>query len=723
MSPDSAPRAWHLEALLAGAALAGVVLATALCPGLAAAQAPAVADSGDAGRDTVPGHAPADPPAYRAEDLTVTVTRSPRLLERAPYAVTVVDAGHEEAMERRTTLARSLRTVPGVQVADRRNFSLGDRVVLRGVGSRAQFGVRGIKVLMDGIPLTLPDGQATLSNLDLGSAGRIEVLRGPASALYGNASGGVIRVRSGGFTDRPAAVRTRVTAGQDGFLSEELEAAGRMGGWRWLAHARHLETDGWRRHSAAETWSANVVARRGLDDGGELRAVLNVFDMPFGQNPSSLPREEAFTNPRHARDFIVAQGAGESATQAQGGATLRLPMGEDGELRASGWLLGRDLRNPIPGRIIELDRLAGGLRLETGEEAGEGPALGWTAGLDAELQRDDRRESENLGIGSDGGSARAGPVLLDQRETVAFAAPFLRLQARLTPSLTLSSAVRLDAYRFRAEDRLLDDGDDSGERTMTRVSPSLGLTWSPGAAGTVYANLGTAFETPTTSELSNRPDGAGGLHPDLGPQDSRSLELGGRLSPIAPLRLEAALYDMQVVEALVPSEGPGGQVFFRNAGRLSRRGVEVRAAWRFLPHWEAVLAYAFQDYRYDAFPTPEGDFSGNDEPGVPPHRVDAGLEGDLPSGIRAEVEFTWVDAFPVDDGNTASDVSRRVLDLRLGWEGRIGGWELEPFVGLDNVLDERYNASVVPNAFGGNYYEPAPGRRAFGGVEVGLPGF
>lgn len=695
-----------------GSAVLTALGCLSILPGPAAAQQPS-ADT-TAGADTLP-------PGRRVGDLTVTVTRSRARLDETPHAVSIVDAESAVSLERRTSLAEPLRTVPGVQVSDRRNFSLGDRVVVRGVGSRAQFGVRGVKVIVDGIPLTLPDGQTTLTNLDLGSAERIEVLRGAASALYGNASGGVIRVRSGGFADRALAPSARLTAGQDGFRSEAVRGSGRVAGWDWLLRARHLETDGWRRHSAAETWRANLVARRSLGGDGELRAVLNAFDMPFGENPSSLPRDRALAEPRAARDFIVAQGAGETATQVQAGVGLRARMGGGVRLRTTGWVAGRDLRNPIPGRIIDLERLTGGVRLQAGGPAGGDARLSWTAGLDGELQSDDRREAENLGVREEGGRAEAGRTLLDQQETVAYAAPFFRLRYRPASSLTLTGAVRLDAYRFEAEDRLLDDGDDSGLREMAQASPSIGAAWSAAPAITLYAGLSTAFETPTTSELSNRPGGGAGLHPGLDPQTVRSLEVGVRASPSDPLRLEASLYDMDVERALVPREGPDGQVFFRNAGEISRRGVELRAVWRPFPRWRAVGAYALQDYRFDRFRTPEGDFSGHDEPGVPEHRLDADISGRLPGGLRTRLSAAWVDAFPVNDANTAHDVSRRVVDLRVGWEGAAGRWRLAPFVGVDNLLDERYNASVVPNAFGGNYFEPAPGRRVFGGLEVGPP--
>jgi iron complex outermembrane receptor protein len=584
------------------ALLAGLLLC--LGPGALPAQQgedrPAGAEAGAAPADTV-----------EVAEVEVTVTRRDAELREVPYAVTVMDAAEVEAGERRTSLQESLQGVPGVQVFNRRNFSLGDRLVVRGVGSRAQFGVRGVKVIQDGVPLTLPDGQATLTNLDLGAAERIEVVRGSASALYGNAAGGVLRVRTGRFPDAALEARPRVLFGADGLASQEARVGGRLGGVDWSLHATHLETDGFREHASAEIWRANAVARHRFDDGGEWRAVLNVFDSPFAENPSSLAADDARTDPRRARDFIVSQGAGESSSQGQAGLTVERPLGETGRIRATLWGLARDLRNPIPTRIIGLDRRAAGLRVEAdGSLPGPVP-LGWTAGVDAELQDDERREWRNLGVEEPGDRARAGELLLDQEEEVRFAAPFLRVRAEPVPGLRISAAARLDAYRFRADDRLLADGDDSGSRTLEELSPTVGAAWSPEDTWTLYGNLSTSFETPTTSELSNRPGGGGGFNRDLGPQQLRSLELGARgRVPGLPLRAELALYDVEVTDALLPFQGPGEEVFFRNAGQLSRRGIEARAGWQASKSLEMSLSYAYHDFTFDRFISGGEDFAG-----------------------------------------------------------------------------------------------------------------
>lgn len=666
-------------------------------------------------------------PRYAGEPITVTVTRAERELERLPYAVSVVGREQIQDGERLLSLEESLESVPGVSVQNRRNHSLGDRVTIRGSGARAQFGVRGLRVLADGIPLTMPDGQSALTNLDLASAGRVEVIRGPASALYGNAAGGVIRYRTQEFSPSFCGA-PRVTAGSHGYLATRVKASGRAGGTDgagYVLSAGRVETDGFRRHARAEMYRGNLVVRTRLGPDTRLRAVLNGYDRPFAENPSSLSREDARENPRKARSFVVQQGAGEEATQVQGGATLSHRLGPEAEVEATAWAARRDVWNPIPTRIIDLGRLAGGLRTEArwrGRLAGM--TARWTAGFDAAVQRDQRREAANRGIGGDRGRAREGDELLDQRERVSSLGPFAQLAVDPAQDWRLTAALRYDAYRFEAEDRHLSDGDASGDRVLTNWSPAVGVSFAPVPGLAVYANASTAFETPTTSELSNRPSGEGGFNPELGPEQLRTVEAGakGRAGG-GRLRWQLTGYLSEVEDALIPFEGPSEEVFFRNAGRVERKGLEASLSWRPVPPLRARVAYTLQENTFVRFETDEGDFSGNDEPGVPGHRVYAGLVYTAPVGLRTEVDVRWVpEDYPVNDENTAHDWSYEVTDVRLLWERGVGAVEARPFLGIDNLFDVRYNGSVVPNAFGDRFYEPAPGREVFGGLRLRVGG-
>lgn len=700
--------------------LAGALAAPAAAALLFPAALPGQAPPDTSAADTVPE------PRFEGEPIRVTVTRADRDAHRIPFSVSVVEAEEIQAGERQLSLQETLEAVPGVSVQNRRNHSLGDRVTIRGSGARAQFGVRGLRVLADGIPLTMPDGQSSLTNLDLSSVGRVEVIRGPASALYGNAAGGVIRFRTEEAARVPVRAVPRVAGGSHGYLATRLRASGHLRGPRstsYVFSGSRVETDGFRQHARAEMFRGNLVLRSPLGPDTRLQGVVNVYDRPFARNPSSLGREDARENPRKARSFIVQQGAGEQARQIQGGVTLAHSPGDGAEVEATAWTARREIWNPIPTRIIDLERWAGGVRAEGRWRTRlAGLAARLTAGADAEVQRDDRREVTNRGLGPDGDRAREGELLLEQRERVAALGTFAQLSVDPSPRWRITGALRHDAYDFDADDRFLSDGDDSGDRYMGQWSPAAGVSFFPSPAVTLYANASTAFETPTSSELSNRPSGGGGFNPELEPQTLRTLEAGVKGGGGA-VRWQLTGYLSDVDGALIPYEGATEEVFYRNAGRVERKGVEASLTWRAARGLRARLAYTLQQNTFERFETAEADYSGNAEPGVPDHRIFAGASYRAPFGLRVEADVRWVDEFPVDDANTASNWSYGVTDLRVLWEGRPwGGPLVRPFAGVDNVFDVRYNGSVVPNAFGDRFYEPAPGRELFGGLSVGVGG-
>jgi iron complex outermembrane receptor protein len=680
----------------------------AIGPATVTAQVPDSARA-EAERDTLP--------VYRTSEIAVRVARSVATLAGLPFAISVADRTAIQVAERTVSLDEALRFVPGLFVHNRRNFSMGDRVTARGMGARAQFGVRGIRVLADGIPLTLADGQSTLTNLDLASVGRVEVIRGSASALYGNAAGGVLSYRTELPVEQSVMLEPLIMGGSNGFLQTRLKASGSTGGLSYLGSLGYHRTDGFREYAEAEIFRANLLLAGRVGQTGQIRGLLNFYSTPFAQNASSLTLEDATDNPRMVRSFIVGQGSGEDATQGQAGVSLDLPIGQSTRLRTTAWGLWRDLWNPIPGRIIQIDRLGGGIRSELSGVIGD--RVDWVGGVDLELQRDERDERENLGVDEEVPESRAreGEVLLDQRERVVGLGPFLRLGIGLGERWTLSLGGRLDVYRFDADDHFGIDGDDSGDRTFTEFSPAAGLAFDAADWLEVYGNLSTAFQTPTTSELSNQADGSGGFNPDLGPERTVGGELGVRGSfEGARLGYGVSAFLANVQDALIPFEGPTEEAFFRNAGEVERAGIEVALGWEPSADWRTELAYTVQRLRFEEFEIDGDDFAGNDEPGVPNQWLTLGLTHTPSIGLRSEINFRWVDAYFVDDANTASNPSYRTVDLRFSLDRTEHGWPLRVFLGIDNLFDERYNGSVVPNAFGARYYEPAPGIEVYGGV-------
>lgn len=702
--------------------LCGVLLAVGLTP--AAGQIVPTADT--AAADTVS--------AIPLGPVRVTVLRSPLVLSRIPRAVTAETPRGPRAPGR--TLAEALGDAPGVQVDSRFNFSQGDRISIRGFGARSQFGVRGVKVLVDGVPATMPDGQTSLSHVDPWTVTRAEVVRGPASSLWGNASGGVIQLETG--VPRSAGVAGSWTSmiGADGLRHHGVEA-----GWGGApstsgsglrsvgASASRLEWDGFREHaSATKTFGSARMTWTGARS--ELAVVAHgvTYD---AANPGSLSAELLSSDRTQAYPFNVVQQAGESADQAQLGArwSRRLSPGAvpgaggvggagATTLELTGWAMHRRVDNPIPPAIIALDRTAGGVRAQIrGVESLAGRPVRWVAGLDIGAQWDDRRNHENE-------AGEAGALTLDQRERVEAVAPFVELAARIAGPVQATAGLRLDRHRFTADDDLVADADpdDSGVRRMHQLSPSAGLLADLGRA-ILYANVASSFETPTTTELVNRPSGAGGLNPELGPQRAWTAEVGARMRPGARLGIGVAAFRTSIRGALVPFEVPDapGRSFFRNAGEATHRGLELDVRAEPGAGLRARATYAWLDARFDRFATESGDHAGNRVPGVARHRLRGTLAWHRAGGGSVELSTRYVGAIAVDDANTASAPAYAVTDLRLTLPAvPVAGAELEVLAGVENLLDRAYVASVVVNAFGGRYYEPGPGRSAFLGIRARL---
>ena len=654
----------------------------------------------------------------RLDSLLVEALRLPTAARAAPYSVSVVGVGTTRDARAGTGLAEALHGVPGLQASDRSNDALGERLVIRGFGARAGFGVRGLRVLIDGIPATLPDGQTDISRLDMATIGRVEILRGPAAALYGNAAGGVVRITTAPPPDSPFAPRAEALFGADGMWRAHAAVGGRVaaGGWYDAALTRR-EIDGYRDHSASE--KTVLGARGGVQAmGGELR--LQAVGLSYeAQNPGSLATTALAEDREQAHAFNVTQQAGESAGQALAGASWVGSIGP-GALELTGYGTVRSLDNPIPVAIIDLDRAAGGLRAVFGTDAepptdfgAAGAAL--VVGAEIDVQRDDRRNFEN-----DGGVR--GTRTLDQLETVRSIGSFLHARVPFAGRFDASAGLRYDHFRFAVEDRLTEgDPDDSGARGMSALSPALGLHVLLAPALHLFANVATAFETPTTTELVNRPDGAGGFNPDLEPQRTLSFEAGAR-GRRGLIDFEVAGYHARVADALLPFEvpGAGGRQFFRNAGSAVHRGIEAALRLSGPGSLSLDAAWTWTDARFDEFTVDGTSFAGNRVPGVAPHRIDLGLAWRSRDWLAA-VEASYSDAVPVDDANSAEAEDWTVVDARAEWRLLpADAPDLRLFGGIRNVFDAEYIGSVVVNAFGGRYYEPAPGRSVYLGVRAGL---
>jgi iron complex outermembrane receptor protein len=664
----------------------------------------------------------------------INVTRTAEPLQRVPYAVGVVDRTEIQRGQQTIGLDEALNNLPGVVVANRYNFSLDQRISIRGAGSRSNFGVRGLKILLDGVPQTLPDGQSQLTNIDFASIERAEVLRGASSSLYGNASGGVVAFSSEPAAAGPFAQRLRVQGGtgeqdSDDFYKWQSWTSGRSGNVSGTLSVSQFKTDGYRQHSAAEVRQLNAAMDYAFTGSTLATVRLSLADNPRAQNPGALTRAEYVANPDSAAANNIRRGADKDAQQNQLSLSVRHFDAGGNEYEATVFGLTRDLANPLAappptgitpttGTYVAIDRAVGGARVSGNRRLGsaeQAPRI--TAGADVQRMRDDRKN-----LVSDAGQPTTA-VILDQREQVTEFGPFAQVNWNPSERWLVSAGARYDWAQFALDDRALSDGDDSGDRTMSAVSGNLGLSLSLSDQLVPYVTVSTSFETPTTTELANQPDGSGGFNPDLGPQRAVNYEIGARGQPVPSVSYSVALFLVRVSDAIVQGPEVGGRAFFRNAGKTHNDGVELGVSVSPTTGLTLRGSYTYARYRFTDYQLADGtNLNGNRFPGVPEHFWRFGLRTSLPADFFLDADHTLSSSIVADDANTiyVDSWGAGVTNLRLGWDGQSGQLEFAPFLGLNNLWDRRYVGSVTLNGIGGRVFEPAPRRIVYIGTEIGF---
>jgi iron complex outermembrane recepter protein len=630
-------------------------------------------------------------------------------------------------------LSESLGLVPGVMARDRQNHAQDLQLSLRGFGARSTFGVRGVRLYVDGIPATMPDGQGQLSHIDLASAGRIELLRGPFSVLYGNSSGGVLQV----FTEPgegPPTVTSSLALGSDGLVRPGLRVSGSTPVMGYVVSANRFSTDGFRDHSSAARDLAN--ARLDFKRGeGEWKVVANTLELR-ADDPLGLSRVQFESAPRSVDPSATLFDTRKTVRQDQLGVIHEQRIADGDRLRLMVHGGARETQqfqaipvaaqlSPLhPGGVIGLDRAYAGTDLRwTSHSRLAGAPLEVVAGLSYDRMQEHRQGWQNF-IGSTLGVQ--GALRRDEDNLVSNLDPYLQGVWKFAPRWTLTAGVRRSDVRFSSADRYIvgPNGDDSGSVRYGATLPVAGLmyAWSPRLHG--YAALGRGFETPTFNELAYRPSGAPGLNFALRPSRSDNIEIGikGRTVEGRPWREEwsAALFQTSTREEIVTQTNSGGRSTFQNAGATRRRGVEFEWSATLAPAWKFQLSQTWLDARYrDAFATCLATpctvptlqvTAGNRIPGTAQSVSAAEIAWQPLRGWRAGTELRRSSSVYVNDTNSEAAPSFTTVAVHAGYAFDLKAWTLAATARIDNLLDRRYAGSVIVNEGNGRFYEPAPGR-------------
>ncbi|MFQ5447535.1 MAG: TonB-dependent receptor family protein [Saprospiraceae bacterium] len=659
------------------------------------------------------------PDTLRFADLspvTVTAYRLEQTDIETPLALTTIGEYRLQHGQQQLALDEALAAVPGVHVQNAGNFAQDLRVSIRGFGARSAFGIRGIKILMDGFPESTPDGQAQVDNIDPAAITAANVIRGAASGLYGNASGGYINFNTLKFTGKNF---TELGArwGSYGFQKYSARTVGgKPGKLRYNVTGALTETDGFREHSTMKNYLVNSGLYLPLDDASHLVVALNFVSSPIAQDAGGVGLEQATQQPRQARDKNLLFEAGEKLWQGRLGLAYTRQLRNAQKLTARLYHTHREFSNKLPfenGGQVQLTRGFSGASLNFSKKKRVwGIPVESSAGAEVEWQSDDRQRYNNL-------TGQRGPQSLNQKERFFILGVHLTQRWPVTKRLHISPGLRFDVLGISVGDRFMADGNDSGERHFTRVSPIAGVVYAVSKTQHLYANFSTNFETPALSELSANPAG-GGFNPNLLPQKARSVELGFKgLSVHEKFRYELAVFHIELQDELIPFELENfpGRAFYRNAASSARTGVEAGLG-TFLGHgFYTYINYTYSHFAFSNYRTGTEVFDGNAVPGIPRHLAYAELRYFKTTGFYGSFTAQYIGTQPANDANDTFTDAYILTNMRWGFVVKRRRMEWEPFFGVNNLFDTRYFSNIRINAFGGRYYEAAPGIHVFGGLK------
>jgi iron complex outermembrane receptor protein len=655
-----------------------------------------------------------------------------------PFSIDVVDMGKVQQGNLGVNASEALAGVPGLVVQNRQNYAQDLQISIRGFGSRAAFGVRGIKLIADGIPASTPDGQGQAATFNLDTAERIEVMRGPFSTVYGNHAGGVIQIFSRDPKGGPS-VRGGLLGGSWGTTKVDVGAEGVKNGIGYVLDASRFEIDGYRDHSSATRDQAFAKLYFTPDADSRLMLTASGLDQPDTEDPLGLTWETYKRDPRAVEPAAEIFDTRKSIDHVQGGATYERRFGA-GRLQLSAYAGERSVIqflaiDPIfqnivtrprhSGGVVDFDRKFHGLGARWIHTLAAGPGeLTLTGGVDYDRSEDARRGFENYfgPAGSPTALGVKGNLRRDETDTVTSLDPYVQA-SWVVDKWTLQAGLRQSNVKFEVDDKYIVAGnpDDSGDVTYRKTTPALGIVYQATPTLNLYASAARGFETPTLAELSySGPGGANGFNFDLKPATSEQFELGAKAFVGDSTRINAAIFEIRTEEELVVDSNLGGRTTFKNAASTLRQGLELAVDTEFSRQWRGRLSVTRLHAIYDEDFVPGTPLEdGKRLPGIPALSAYAELEWSPRAGLAAAIEAQYRGKVYVEDTNTARAAPAHTLvNLRFNAEQRSGAWTFSELLRIDNVFDREHIASVIVGSAGDRFYEPGPTRSVYAGLRA-----
>ncbi len=666
--------------------------------------------------------------------IKVEATRTDTPYMQTPASVYRIDAPKND-QSLQVNLTELVKGIPSVQLRNRENSAQDLQLSMRGFGARSTFGVRGIRLYVDGIPATMPDGQGQTSNIDMNSLSHLEVLTGPFSSLYGNSSGGAVLAT------------TREGQGKD---SIEMNYAGGshnknragivlQGGAKnqnepsYIVSSSYFDTDGYRDHSGANKVLSNAKLTWNLDDGSKINWVTNYVKID-ADDPGGLTRADWEKNPKQVAKNVLDYNARKTIDQTQTGLTWSKPLNDQNELYAMTYIGQRQVtqyqsipdtvqKNPNTpyqaGGVIDFKRDYYGADFRwTGKDLL--PNTQFSAGVAIDAMNEDRQGYQNFNDAGDKGIK--GAVRRDERNTLWNVDPYLQASWSFLQTMRLDTGVRYSNVHYKSKDHYIVglNGDNSGKTTYEEVLPSVALSWQIIPEVLAYASYAKGFETPTFTEMAYPAQGGASML-DLKPSQSDNYELGLKsLNTLGDFNL--ATFYIETKDDIVAAESMGGRATFRNADKTIRKGIEF--AWN-KKLWKDIglnASYAYLDATFDSKVPAAGKVAeipeGNAIPGIAKNQAFIGLVWQPEQGFYAGLDTQFMDKVYVNDINSDAAASYTVASIYTGYAWKRADWGINGFARVDNLFDKNYAGSVIVNEGSSRFFEPADGRNWSAGLKV-----
>lgn len=661
------------------------------------------------------------------DTIVIEATRTDRDVMATPASAYYIQQEPQKGMS--VNLSEALKGVPGLQLNNRENYAQDLQISMRGFGARSSFGVRGVRLYVDGIPATMPDGQGQTSNIDLNSLDHIEVLGGGLSSLYGNSSGGTILT-----TSREGQGQDSITLGYSGGSENKGQASVVLQGGAknanepsYILSSSYFDRDGFRDHSAANKVLSNAKLTWNLDDGSKINWITNYVKID-ADDPGGLEKKDWKENPKQVAKNVLLYNARKDIEQLQTGLTWNKPLNDQHEIYAMAYAGQRSVTQyqSIPqtaqgganhaGGVIDFDRNFYGTDLRwIGKELL--PNLKLIVGVAIDAMTEERRGYENF-AGSVLGVK--GDLRRNEDNTLWNIDPYAQASYALTDAVNVDAGLRYSNVHFKTEDHFLSNGDNSGKTDYQKLLPSLALSWQIAPELMAYASYAQGFETPTFTEMAY-PAVTTNTPFSLKAAESETYELGLK-SDNALGKFTAAAFYTLTKDDIVPLKNEGGKATFRNADQTLRQGIELswqKDVWRDLT---AQASYSYIDATFDKDTVDIAGISpipnGNNIPGIAKNQAFLALGWKPDTGLRAGVDVRYSDKIYVDDINSDTAPSYVVAAANIGYKWTVNDWAFNTFARVDNLFDKDFSGSVIVNESNKRFFEPAEGRNWSAGLSV-----